>query len=105
VEVVERPFEVVLELAANRALPQTAQARFIGYSYLRARTGKHYVQSGASRLSRSECGSSRKNRLDDGGVAERSCWNSGRASYRASTVSIVWTAVNSASVVECAVGV
>jgi hypothetical protein len=30
VEVVERPFEVVLELAANRVQLQTAQARFIG---------------------------------------------------------------------------
>jgi hypothetical protein len=30
VEVVERPFEVVLELAANGAQLQTAQAQFIG---------------------------------------------------------------------------
>lgn len=37
----------------------------LGHSHLRARMGKHYIQSGTSRSSRSECGSSRKKRLDD----------------------------------------
>ena len=70
VEVIERPFGVVLELTANGAQLQTAQLSSLGHSHLRARTDKHYIQSGASRPSRSECGSPRKNRLDDGGVAE-----------------------------------